>query len=151
MRADRAPRRSSLSSGCSPVRLPNWYPLHRAEVPFDLALRLFEQTEGLPLFLIVCIEAIADDSTALETIPAGMRDLLRARVERLSEMSRQLLAAASVVGHSFNFETLHVVSGRSEDEATSALDELVSRRMVQEPDAGVSGVRFDFGTNNSAR
>jgi predicted ATPase len=118
--------------------------IHSTDAASDLAVRLFEQTEGLPLFLVMCIEALADDSAALETMPAGMRDLLRARVEGLSEMARQLLGAASAVGHSFDFETLHVASGRSEDETTTALDELVSRRMVHEVDAGGSGVRFDF-------
>ena len=110
----------------------------------DLAVRLHEQTEGLPLFLVMCLESLADHSAALDAVPAGMRDLLRARVESLNETARQLLGAAAVVGHSFDFDTLREASGRTTDETTTALDELLSRRMVREADAGSFGVRFDF-------
>ncbi|HVE93189.1 MAG TPA: tetratricopeptide repeat protein, partial [Actinomycetota bacterium] len=58
----------------------------------------------------------------------------------------QLLAAASIVGRSFDLETARAVSGRSDDEAVEAVEELVRLRLVQEverPQAGAEPL-YDF-------
>jgi DNA-binding SARP family transcriptional activator len=112
-----------------------------------LAEKLYEQTEGLPLFLVTCLESLAEHPGDLDLMPAGMRDVLRARVATVSETARQLLGTAAIVGHSFDFDTLWTASGRTEEEAVTALDELLARRLVKEVDAGVLGretARFDF-------
>jgi DNA-binding SARP family transcriptional activator/predicted ATPase len=116
-----------------------------------LADMLYAQTEGLPLFLVTCLESLADHPGAPDLMPAGMRDMLRARVASLSEAARQLLSAAAIVGHSFDFDTLCSASGRTEEEAITGLDELLAKRLVKEVDSGVDhGLRggeiprFDF-------
>lgn len=113
----------------------------------ELAGTIYQQTEGLPLFVVACLEAFLDGTNPLDAdaVPAGVRDLLRARLARLSETARQVLATAVVIGHSFDFDTVRQVSGRDEEEAVTALDELLARRLVYEVDVGVGDApRFDF-------
>jgi predicted ATPase/DNA-binding SARP family transcriptional activator len=113
----------------------------------ELAATLYEQTEGLPLFLTAHLEALADRATLPDVMPASMRDLLRARVTNLSEAAQQLLGTAAIIGHSFNFATLRDASGRTDAETVSGLEELLARRMVREVDTEAvssSLLRFDF-------
>jgi tetratricopeptide (TPR) repeat protein len=104
-----------------------------AEPAARLAERLHQESDGLPLFLTEYLAAIVANGAGGErdwVEPPGVSNLLNRRLAHVSETARQLLATAAVVGRSFDFETLHVVSGRGEDEAVSALEELLSARLV---------------------
>ena len=65
-------------------------------------------------------------------MPAGGRDLLRARLDAVSETGRQVLAAAAVLGRSFDVDTVRAVSGRTDEETVAALEELVRRGLIRE-------------------
>ena len=87
----------------------------------------------MPLFLTEYLAAVLAGGASLErdwVDPPGVRDLLHHRLAHVSETGRQLLATAAVIGRSFDFETLHDVSGRGEEEAVSALEELLSARLI---------------------
>lgn len=88
----------------------------------DLARRLFEETEGLPFFVVEYL----DPSTGPEAILAGARDLLTARLSRTSETGRQVLSAAAILGGPFDADLLRDTSGRTEEETVGAIDELVA-------------------------
>jgi hypothetical protein len=79
-------------------------------------------------------------------LPDRVRDLLRLRVAQVDELARQLLAAAAVIGRSFDFETLVAASGRSESEAMTGLETLLAHRLVEEcGDCDSAGsLRYDF-------
>jgi tetratricopeptide (TPR) repeat protein len=64
--------------------------------------------------------------------PAGARELLLARLEPVSETARQVLAAAAVIGRSFDVDTVRAASGRGDEETVTALEELVRRGLVRE-------------------
>jgi predicted ATPase len=105
----------------------------------NLGDRLFAETEGLPLFLGEYLRAIAGGSLDMSlpqlegdlvpamwaSWPAGVRDLLSSRLVVVSESGWQFLAAAAVLGRSFDFDLLRETSGRDEEMAVSALEELV--------------------------
>jgi tetratricopeptide (TPR) repeat protein len=57
----------------------------------------------------------------------------------VSESAGQLLAAAAVIGRTFDFDVLRETSGRSEDEAVAGLEELGARGLIVE---GADG--YDF-------
>jgi tetratricopeptide (TPR) repeat protein len=57
---------------------------------------------------------------------------LHARVDRVSDTGRQVLAAAAVLGRSFDIDTVRTVSGRTDDETVASLEELVSRGLIRE-------------------
>ncbi|MGH3367057.1 MAG: ATP-binding protein [Nocardioidaceae bacterium] len=108
----------------------------------DAAVRrgLYEETEGVPLMVVEYLTAIGGTDHAWP-VPAQVRDLLKVRVDPVSETGRQVLAAAAVVGRTFDAETVRAVSGRGDDETVEALEELVRRGLVREGPTG-----YDFST-----
>ncbi len=98
--------------------------------------RLVAASEGLPLYVV---EALATGDRALDALPGGVRSVLQARLRSVSEMAGQVLAAASIIGRSFDLPTVRHASGRSETETVDALDELMRRGLVRE-----QGDDYDF-------
>ncbi len=102
---------------------------------------LAAESEGLPLYVV---EAIAAGPSAEGEAPRGVRALLHERLASVGETAAQVLAAAAVIGRTFDLGTVRAASGRSEDETIDALEELVRRAIVREADRGGEPV-FDFG------
>ena len=98
--------------------------------------RLYQASEGLPLYVV---EAVAAGDLALASMPVGVRAVLRARLADVGDPAGQVLAAASVIGRSFDLATVRHASGRSEGETVDALDGLLRRGLVRE-----AGASFDF-------
>ena len=99
--------------------------------------RLMDASEGLPLYVV---EALAADHGALsDSLPVGVGSVLRERLAAVGETAAQVLAAASVIGRSFDFATLRHASGRTEEETIDALDEAIRRGLIVEASSG-----FDF-------
>ncbi len=94
----------------------------------DVARRLWQTTEGVPRLLVEYLRADAPEGE----LPAGARRVLQARIEPVSETGRQVLAAAAVLGSSFDVDTLRVVSGRTDEETVGAVEEVVARGLVRE-------------------
>ena len=86
----------------------------RGAGPEALAHRLYEETEGLPFLLVEYLNSLGADPDW--TLPAGARELLLARLEPVSETARQVLAAAAVIGRSFDVDTVRAASGRGDEE-----------------------------------
>jgi DNA-binding SARP family transcriptional activator/tetratricopeptide (TPR) repeat protein len=105
--------------------------------PTDLAT----ESEGLPLYVV---EALAAGPGVAGDAPRGVRALLHDRVARVGETATQVLAAAAVIGRTFDLGTVRAASGRSEDETIDALEELVRRAIVREVDRAGEPA-FDFG------
>ena len=107
-----------------------------------VAETLFEESEGLPLYVA---EALASSNPVGGPIPGGVAALLRSRIAATSDLARQLLSAAAVIGRSFEFETVRMASGRGEEEAIVGLEELVRRGLIVEvAPVGGGDVRHDF-------
>lgn len=107
-----------------------------------LAVRdhLVDEAEGLPLYVV---EALAAADRPPGSVPAGIRALLQGRLAALSDIASQVVAAAAVIGRSFDGETARRVSGRSDDETVDALEELSRRGIIS--DAGLGeGSTHDF-------
>jgi predicted ATPase/DNA-binding SARP family transcriptional activator len=102
----------------------------------ELVERLYQETEGLPLFLTEYLTAITrgmlDTNDEHWSLPGGVRDLLTSRLSTVGETSRQLLSTAAAIGRSFDFDTLREASGRSEEETVAALEELINHGLVTE-------------------
>jgi DNA-binding SARP family transcriptional activator len=105
-------------------------------LPEEIGGRLYHETEGLPFFLVEYLNAIANGAQPFETdqwsLPGGVRDLLRSRLTALSQIGRQVLSAAAVIGRSFDYETLREASGRGEEETVTALEELIEQGLIDE-------------------
>jgi DNA-binding SARP family transcriptional activator/tetratricopeptide (TPR) repeat protein len=118
--------------------------------------RLMAETRGLPMLVREYIEALrsAGDSAekgaqGLEQAdwwpPASVRDLLRARLQTVSEPTRQMLTAAAVLGSDNDADLLRAVSGRGEDEIVEAIDEALARSLLTEIPPPAAGQAPSYG------
>ena len=122
-------------------------PIHASNLP----LKLYEETEGLPYFLVEYLQALVEqilpaDLDASWDIPRTVRDLLVSRLAQVDEAEHQLLQTAATIGHAFNYDLLRLVSGRSDEEMVLALEKLVARGLFNEqstPSASAQAV-YDF-------
>lgn len=114
----------------------------------DVAARLYEESEGLPLLVVEYLRALTLDAGASSSawqLPRSAADLLRARVLAVSEPAQQVLTAASVVGLEFRLDVVRHACGRGEHETAAALQELVDCGLLHELDepAGSYGFTHD--------
>lgn len=103
---------------------------------------LRERTDGNPLFVRELTRLlVAEGRTAARTtVPAGVRDVLRRRVERLPGAVATTLRQVAVLGREADVDLLAAVAGRDEDELLDALEAAVLAGLLDEPSPG--RVRF---------
>jgi predicted ATPase len=109
----------------------------------DIAQRLYEESEGVPLFVAAYLDAAPAEGNK-SALPAGVRDLLYARLAAATDAEKQLLQAASVLGRSFDLDDLQATSGRSADETLSGVERLVARGLLREGPEQRAGATYDF-------
>ncbi len=113
------------------------------EQPLDdeAAARLFQATEGSPLFVVETVRApdwqqqLTDAGPRVGDAPAALPPKIQATIEQrlhqLSPAARDLVALAAVIGRSFSFDLLRAVNMAAENELVSCLDELWRRGIVR--------------------
>jgi tetratricopeptide (TPR) repeat protein len=120
--------------------------LARAERDQDLLARLdadvWRISAGNPLLVVETVRAVRDAPTARHggaSLPTRVREIVAARLERLSEPGRRLVSIASLVGRECDFRLLQHSAGLTDRIAAEVVEELVRRRIFH----GV-GERLDF-------
>jgi DNA-binding SARP family transcriptional activator len=119
-------------------------------VTADAALRLYQETEGNPLFIVETMRSeIIDGAGSVQTtgaiapfvssspFPPRVYGVIQRRLAQLSPAARDLAGLAAVIGRSFTFDLLSHSGALTEDVLVAALDELWLRRLmrVQSADA----------------
>lgn len=114
--------------------------------------RLFQDTEGNPLFIVEMVRAGAldkeittssgniPDSSVMSVLPPKARAVIRRRLALLSPVAHELAQSAAVIGRKFSFAVLARASGMAEADVVHGLDELWRRQIVREH--GIDG--YDF-------
>ena len=110
---------------------------------------LHRRTGGNPLFLRELVRLLdADrglDDLAREgvgaAIPASVSTVVAQRLAHLALSTREVVAAAAVIGPAFDIGTLTTVSDRPHDDVLTAVDEAASARLLQPTDDDVG---FEF-------
>ena len=110
----------------------------------ELAERLFEETQGVPFFVVEYLDSQQDGAAGLP-LPPGVRGLLESRITAASEVAGQVLAAAAVIGRDVDVDLVRDVSGRSDEETVAALEELTRRGILVETDADTHTFRHEQG------
>jgi predicted ATPase len=121
---------------------------------FSTAISVHQLTEGNPLFVHEILRFlhetgrrgpagtdILDPET--DTLPDGIREVIRLRLGMLSPECGTMLTAASVIGEEFDLALLHQASGMEEASLERSLDEARRAAIIEEkllPD----GVRYRF-------
>jgi len=111
-------------------------------LPDGLVDRLAAASEGVPFHATEYLAALAAGSDP-EATTAGLRSLVLGRFAGIGPGTRQVLAAAAIVGRDFDVELLRSVSGRADDEVVDALEELRARGLIVD-EGGMYG--FDHHT-----
>jgi DNA-binding SARP family transcriptional activator len=115
--------------------------------PLEELNRLFDETEGLPFFVVEYLNA-AQDASWEWSMPKSIQELQRERLGRVGDTERQLLTTAAVIGRSFDFDILREASGRSEEELITALENLIQTGLLveraSESGPGLSLPVYDF-------
>jgi DNA-binding SARP family transcriptional activator len=106
----------------------------------ELARRVQAETEGNPLFSTEFGRLVAAGGRL--TIPEGVRDTIRRRVEHHTPQCREALALASVMGREFDPEVIAQMSDLAGDELANVLDEAAAARLVEALPDGAGRLRF---------
>ncbi len=125
--------------------------------------RLYQDTEGNPFFIFEVVRSLLEEgvlyrdehgwSTDLKdfatnyaqiSIPSSIRDVIQARLNRLEEISHQVLETAAVFRQQFYFTTVQRACDKSADEALDAFDKLLRAQLIKEIEVGIKGSSYDF-------
>lgn len=101
------------------------------------AHQIHARTGGNPFYARELARHVAEHPrTAFGDVPEGVRDVVRARVERLSDECAPVLRAAAVLGVSFALPELEVVAVRTAVAVEHALEEAAAAGLIEEIGAG---------------
>jgi DNA-binding CsgD family transcriptional regulator len=98
----------------------------------DRVLSLHRRTDGNPLFLGELVRLMADTGSGDSRVPENVREVIRRRLDRLSEPSRALLATAAVLGQGFRIRLLEAIAGLSGEQLADPLEEAAAARLIEE-------------------
>ena len=117
---------------------------------------LYDWTRGNPFFVDETLKSLVESGALsrrdgrwtgweMETLqlPSTIRDVIKARVDRLSPSARTVANLAAVIGTRADHDTLAKVSGLDQNDIIVALDELIRQRVLEET-GNVDEIRYDF-------
>lgn len=112
------------------------------KLPPEMAEKLKVDTGGNPLYVIEWLRASSlhrslqpGDSYSQPSM-GGLLNLMRERFHSLNSSSRQVLAAAAILGSQFSPAQVQVVASLSEDQITAALEELEQLHLIRPASQG---------------
>jgi ATP/maltotriose-dependent transcriptional regulator MalT len=140
------------------IRLPRLKPEQTATmtratlgrpVPAQVLAAIHARSDGIPLHVEEFLAAIDDNALTAQSaaavqaaaVPDTLADAVLTRARRLASRSRQVAAAAAVIGRSFDFDLLTAVTEGDPDEVAGALRELQDAYFVL---PGADAVTYDF-------
>ena len=140
------------------IRLPRLELAHAAMMtsallgrpaPARMVQAIHERSDGIPLHVEELLAAIDKDSLAVRSgaaiqaaaVPDTLGDAVLSRARHLAAQTREVVSAAAVIGRSFDFDLLTVVTDVGPDEVAGALRELQDVYLVL---PGADEVTFDF-------
>ena len=110
---------------------------------------IHDRSDGIPLHVEELLAAIDEDALTPQSgaavqaaaVPDTLGDAVLSRARHLTTLTREVASAAAVIGRSFDFDLLTVVTGAGSDEVAGALRELQDAYLVL---PGADAVSFDF-------
>lgn len=109
-----------------------------------LTARVAQESEGNPFLTLHLLELIDPATPEFPETPAVQSEMAEARLRGVSELGRQLLSAASIIGRAFDRFDVQAASGRSDEEAVRALDELIQAGLLTDRADGLIDFSHDI-------
>jgi DNA-binding CsgD family transcriptional regulator/tetratricopeptide (TPR) repeat protein len=117
--------------------------------PTQVVAAIHDRSDGIPLHVEELLAAIDEDALTPQSgaavqaaaVPDTLGDAVLSRARHLTTLTREVASAAAVIGRSFDFDLLTVVTGAGSDEVAGALRELQDAYLVL---PGADAVSFDF-------
>lgn len=102
-----------------------------------LGTQIWRASEGNPFMVVETMRSLygtdaAEISDQLPT-PPRVRDIITARLDRLSQRGRDLVALASVIAPEFDFALLESAAGADGAQTATTVEELVAHRVLHVP------------------
>ena len=122
--------------------------------PPGLARAVHEQTEGNPLFVTEIVRLLVQEGGLTPqrdhhderwsiAIPAGVREVIGRRLDRLSDRCNETLMLAAVIGRQFGIDQLApLVDELSEERTLDVLEEALAARVIEELPASAGRYQF---------
>jgi len=111
----------------------------------SLIAQILQESEGNPFFIEELLKHVAEAGAATVAelgIPEGIREVIGRRLARLSPECNRMLTLASIVGGSFPWAIVAVVSGEDEDRLLDLLDEALAAQVIRERADGAGSYEF---------
>ena len=112
------------------------------QLPQNLNDTLFAHTEGNPFFMTEITRLLSESGELTAEhigtpegikIPAGVREVIGQRLNRLSERCNEVLTTASIIGREFDFRLLNILNGEIfEEQLLQSVQEAVSFHLIEE-------------------
>ncbi len=100
--------------------------------------RLYQETEGNPLFIVETLRAMQEASfphkplSFSSQIPLSIQQVIEARLDLLTPEGKELLAQAAAIGREFSFTLLQVVSQQPAEVIIPHIEKWLRRGLVRE-------------------
>jgi tetratricopeptide (TPR) repeat protein len=118
---------------------------------------VYRRSEGNPFFALETLRSffeekkvqlvdgqwVEDVDVASLSVPTSIRQIVRQRVERLSEPAREMLSIAAVIGRTFDLDVLEQVWKQDEETLLKTLDDLLRAHLVHEKELWPDDYAFD--------
>ncbi|MGC9060193.1 MAG: tetratricopeptide repeat protein [Thermoplasmata archaeon] len=99
----------------------------------DIAKKIFEKTDGNPLFIEEIVKSYGDqilqkgfDLDEETEIPQTVKYIITRKIDRLSSEKKKILTLASVFGREFHFSIIQNLSEMEEEKLLEVLEELMA-------------------------
>jgi DNA-binding CsgD family transcriptional regulator len=102
---------------------------------------ILKRAGGNPLYMTE-LARVLEAGSDLQSIPPGIRDLVKGRLSQMPGPVRDLLATAAVIGSEFDLNMLARAYGKSTDQLSKLLDAAAGAGIVAEAPERRAGFRF---------
>jgi class 3 adenylate cyclase len=125
----------------------------------ELRELMVERSEGNPFVLEEMLREAVEgskghgrdgDALAATPLPETVRQAIVLRVQRLPERQVAVLESASILGRSFDSETLLAVSGEPESTVHDALEAATAQQLIEEEQGGLGRYRWRHALTQEA-
>jgi predicted ATPase len=138
--------------------------LNNAHYPEELLNYIHEETEGNPFFVEEVLRALNENGAIkfnrssnawiltrlIEEIklPETVKEVVHARIHKLSKNMRMVLEISSVLGIEFEYDLLSKVANLAEDELVTIIDELIEYKLlIEQTTAYGQPIKYRFAHN----